>query len=102
MEGEAELIEYDGRADRVKFTRRAQLRRYIGSTLNDEITGAVVVYDNSTSILTVDGAATKGGAEAGAGRVRAVLTPRVNEKTPASAAPAPILRRSATMAGEKK
>lgn len=104
MEGEAELIEYDGRADTVKFTRRAQLRRYVGATLNDEMTGAVIVYDNSTSILTVDGAPAKGGdaAGAGAGRVRAVLTPRVNEKAPASAAPAPVLRQADTMAGEKK
>lgn len=104
MEGEAELIEYDGRADIVRLTRRAQLRRYIGSTLNDEMTGAVIVYDASTSVLTVDGAAPKGGADgaAGAGRVRAVLTPRVNEKAPASAAPAPVLRPSVTIGGAKK
>jgi lipopolysaccharide export system protein LptA len=39
IEGEAETIEYDGRADTVKFIKQAQLRRYRGATLNDELTG---------------------------------------------------------------
>lgn len=107
MEGEAELIEYDGKADTVKFHRRAVLRRYVGSTANDEITGGVIVYDNTTSILTVDGGPAKPGAEGGTARVRAVLTPRVDENRPAGAAPrasapAPVLRRSSTLGGEKK
>ena len=33
IEGEAEVIEYDGRAARVKFIRRDELRRYLGATL---------------------------------------------------------------------
>ncbi|MEO8545830.1 MAG: lipopolysaccharide transport periplasmic protein LptA [Burkholderiaceae bacterium] len=106
MEGESELIEYDGKADTVKFSRRAILRRYIGSTLNDQITGQVIVYDNTTSVLTVDGGPAGSGTS---GRVRAVLTPRVDDKsngtaTPKApaASPQPPLRKSSTLGGEKK
>jgi lipopolysaccharide export system protein LptA len=107
MEGEADLINYDGKADTVTFQKRAVLRRYVGSTLNDEITGDVIVYDNSTSVLTVDGGPAKSGSDGSSGRVRAVLTPRNDDKTKAgSAAPAapatPALRRSSTLGGDKK
>ncbi|HUD32118.1 MAG TPA: lipopolysaccharide transport periplasmic protein LptA, partial [Variovorax sp.] len=46
-EGESEVIEYDSRADNVKFIRRAVMRRLIGSKVNDETTGAMIVYDQS-------------------------------------------------------
>ena len=49
IEGEGEVIEYDGRADTVKFIGKAQLRRYRGATLNDEMTGAVILYNNITN-----------------------------------------------------
>lgn len=106
LEGEAELIEYDGRADTVRFTQRARLRRYLGSTVNDEMSGVVIVYDNITSVLTVDGGA-KPAADGTGPRVRAMLTPRVDEAragTPgaAPAASAPALRRSATIGGDRK
>lgn len=109
MEGEAELINYDGKADVVTFRHRAILRRYVGSKLNDEITGDVIVFDNSTSLLTVDGGSAKPGASGSSGRVRAVLTPRNNDnnksgasapRPPTSAAPA--LRPSTTLGGDKK
>ncbi len=103
MEGEAELIEYDGKADVVTFTRRAILRRYIGSTLNDEITGQVIVYNNTTSVMTVDGGPAATGSS-GSGRVRAVLTPRKDESAAAPKAPTPTapLRQSQTLGGVKK
>ena len=118
MEGESEVIEYDGKADTVKFLQRAQLRRYIGTGLNDEMSGVVIVYDNTTSVLTVDGGPTKTGADGVAPRVRAMLTPRIDESrprspaaaasaaqaapAPASSAPAPALRRSTTLDTSKK
>jgi lipopolysaccharide export system protein LptA len=106
MEGEGEVIEYDSKADVVKFLQRAQLRRYIGTTLNDEVHGAVIVYDNTTSILTVDGGPAKGSGPGAAPRVRAVLTPRSDDTAPANPAPAPTapanLRSSATLGVEKK
>lgn len=111
MEGEAELINYDSKADTVTFQRRAIMRRYVGSKLNDEITGDVIVYDNTTSVLTVDGGPARSGPDGSSGRVRAVLTPRTNDsggssgagapRAPASQA-APALRRSSTLGGDKK
>lgn len=104
IEGEGELIEYDGLADTVKFVHNAQLRRYRGATLSDEFTGGVILYNNTTDVFSIDGAAPKGGANPSSGRVRAMLS----AKSPASAAaPAPstvnpVLRPTTTLGGEKK
>ena len=76
IEGEGEVIEYDSKADTVKFIKRAQLRRLRGAVLNDEMTGALIVYDNTVDVFTVDGGATKGTPNAPGGRVRAMLTPK--------------------------
>jgi len=105
VEGEAELIEYDSRADTVKFLGRSVLRRYVESRINDEITGAVIVFDNITSTLTVDGGPATNSSDPRSGRVRAVLTPRVDDNAPAGTKPrdpAPVLRRSTTVGGDKK
>lgn len=76
IEGEGEVIEYDSKADTVKFIKRAQLRRLRGAVLNDEMTGAIIVYDNTVDVFTVDGGATKGAPNASGGRIRAMLTPK--------------------------
>ncbi|WP_280191819.1 lipopolysaccharide transport periplasmic protein LptA [Delftia sp. PS-11] len=86
VEGEGEVIEYDGKADLVKFIRRGELRRYRGGQLSDEITGSIIVYNNLTDVFTVDGQKTSGGQPSSTagqgGRVRAVLAPK--EGTPGS------------------
>ena len=109
MEGESDVIDYDGKADVVKFLQRAEVRRFMGSALNDEISGVVIAYDNTTSVLTVDGGATRAAADGSPPRVRAMLTPRAaNETRPGAPAPASpassatTLRRSATLGGDKK
>ena len=105
IEGESETIEYDSQADTVKFANQAQLRRFRGATLGDELTGAVILYNNSTNLFTVDGAVAKGGP---GGRVRAMLTPKPDAaaSTPVNAtitpAGAPALRATTTLGGEKK
>jgi len=76
IEGESELIEYDGRADVVKFVRKAVLRRLRGATLADEISGGLIVYENLTDTFSVDGNTVKGAAPTPGQRVRAVLTPK--------------------------
>jgi lipopolysaccharide export system protein LptA len=76
IEGEAETIEYDGKLDTVKFIQKAQLRRLRGTVVGDEITGAVIKYENLTDMFTVDGNAGKVAPGAPVGRVRAVLTPK--------------------------
>ncbi len=110
MEGEAEVVEYDGRADTVRFLRQAQLRRYVGSALNDEMSGGVIVYDNNSSVLTVDAGLGRAGVDGANTRVRAMLTPRNDDSRSrsaasapaAAAAPVPLLRRSATLGGATK
>lgn len=97
IEGEGETIEYDGRADTVKFVKRAQLRRYLGSVLNDEMTGGIISYDNVSEVFNIDGGATTGTPSGPGGRVRAMLTPKPSAaasqpKAPAAALPAPVLR----------
>ena len=104
IEGEAETIEYDGRADTVKFLRRAQLRRYRGATLNDEITGSTILFDNTTEVFSVDGGTAQATPGAPAPRVRAMLMPKPEDSGPAAAAsksgtPKPALR-SSTNLGE--
>ena len=81
IEGEANTIEYSGKADNVRFTTEAELRRFRGGALSDRITGDVIVYNNLTDVFTVDGRATGNKPGQGDGRVRAVLAPR--EATPA-------------------
>lgn len=82
IEGEGELIDYDGRTDTVKFITNAQLRRYRGATLSDEFNAGVIVYNNTTDVFTLDGApgassaSSTGQPGAPAGRVRAMLTPK--------------------------
>ncbi|MBG9389266.1 lipopolysaccharide transport periplasmic protein LptA [Caenimonas aquaedulcis] len=101
IEGEGETIEYDGKADKVKFVKRAELRRYRGAALADEMVGSLIVYDNSNDVFTVDG----GPASAAVGgRVRAVLSPRPGASAAAAPAAQPPaqLRPSTTFDGTRK
>ncbi len=106
IEGEADVIEYDGKADRVKFIKRAELRRLRGPNVADEMTGNLITYDNTSDVFTVDGGPAGTAAAPGvpAGRIRAVLSPRTSASAPAPVAPpAPAqLRQSTTIGGEKK
>ena len=100
IEGEGERIEYDSRADLVKFIKRAVVRRYKGATLSDETTGALIVYDNNTDVFTVDAGAKNASAANPGGRVRAMLSPRVpapSATAPPVGGPAPVLRPSTTL-----
>jgi lipopolysaccharide export system protein LptA len=105
MEGEAETILYDGKADTVTFNKNANMRRLRGATVSDETQGALITYDNTSDVFNVAGGTTAAGAPAG--RVRAVLSPRTSASTPSSApatpaAPGGALRPSTTLGGEKK
>ena len=106
VEGEGEVIEYDGKADLVKFIRRGELRRYRGGQLSDEITGSIIVYNNLTDVFTVDGQKSSGGQPSSTagqgGRVRAVLapkegTPGSQPRAPAAGAPGTSLQPSNTL-----
>jgi lipopolysaccharide export system protein LptA len=80
IEGEAERIDYDGKADRLTLFGRADFRRYRGTVLSDQVSGQRIIYENLTDQFTVDGVV--GGVKPanGSGRVRAVLTPKPNDE----------------------
>ncbi|MDO8778837.1 MAG: lipopolysaccharide transport periplasmic protein LptA [Burkholderiaceae bacterium] len=107
IEGQGESIEYDSRANTVKFVTQAQLRRYLGATVNDEMSGGVIVYNNSTDVFSIDGGVAQGAPSASGGRVRAMLTPRQDAApaaapAPAASAPAAALRATTTLGGDSK
>jgi lipopolysaccharide export system protein LptA len=76
IEGEGLRIEYDGKADRVKLIDQAEVRRYRGAVLGDQMTGKLIIYENLTDVFTIDGQRTEEGGKADSGRVKAILAPR--------------------------
>jgi lipopolysaccharide export system protein LptA len=96
IEGQGETIEYDGKTDTVRLSRRAEMRRLAGATPQDEVKGAVIVYNNVTEVYTVDSSQRAAGTPSAAPgrRVTAVLAPRGKPASAPAAAPAVPLRRS--------
>jgi len=83
IEGWAERIEYDGRAEKVQMFTRAMMKRG-----EDEVRGNYISYDSQTEFYQVIG----GGAKAATannpdGRVRAVMQPKAKEKPPSAPLP---------------
>jgi lipopolysaccharide export system protein LptA len=87
IEGEGLTIEYDGRADTVKFIQNAQMRRLRGATLVDEVKGNIITYENLTDVFRVEGSKGASGTE---GRVRAMLSPKTDAAPITSPSPAPV------------
>lgn len=79
IEGEAERIEYDGRAETVKLFTRARMRRLEGTRPTDEVQGASITYDSRAEFFTVNNTPA-GDSKTGAGRIRAVIQPRTEAK----------------------
>jgi len=80
IEGWAERIEYDGRAETMQMFNRAQMKRG-----QDEVRGSYISYDARTEFFRVTGGGdrtTQSGKPEG--RVRAILQPKPKEKPPAS------------------
>jgi len=84
VEGSADRIEFDGRADTLRLVGSGTVRRLRGGAVADEITGATIVWDNTAEVFRVEGGATT--AANPTGRVRLTLTPRAE---PASGAATP-------------
>lgn len=79
IEGQAHRIKYLGAQDKVLFLGNARLRRYIGNSVADQITGETITYNNRTGVFSVNGGAKTDASTSGkpaSGRVRVVLTPR--------------------------
>ena len=80
IEGEGELIEYDGKADRLTLLGRAEFRRYRGTVLSDQMTGHRIIYENLTDQFTVDGLVSGVKPPNSSGRIRAILTPKPDDE----------------------
>jgi lipopolysaccharide export system protein LptA len=76
VEGSAERIEFDGRADTLRFVGNGTVRRLRGGVVADEITGASIVWDNVSEVFKVEGGAATPANPSG--RVRIILSPRVD------------------------
>jgi len=91
VEGDAQRINYDGKADSVTLTGAAQLRRLERSTIADEVSGQVIVYDNPAEKYSVSGGQGAASASNPQGRVRGMIAPRTpptnDAKTPAATPP---------------
>jgi lipopolysaccharide export system protein LptA len=98
VEGTADRIEFDGRADTLRFLGNGAVRRLRSGTVADEITGGSILWDNTAEVFRVEGGAAT--ATNPSGRVRAVLSPRAEPAAPAAAVPVPTLQPSRTL-GER-
>jgi lipopolysaccharide export system protein LptA len=90
VEGAADRIEYDGRADTLRLVGNGTIRLLRAGVVADEILGALIVWDNTAELFRVQGGASS--PTNPHGRVRAVLSPRVATAAPAAAASAPPLK----------
>ena len=78
IDGSAERIEYDSKLDTVRFIGNAVMRRLRGTVVADEVTGALITYDNLAEVFSAAPDAASGG------RVRLTFSPR-SAPAPASA-----------------
>lgn len=89
VEGVADRIEFDGKADTLRFVGNSVVRRTRGNgeTL-DEIVGDTITWNHNAELFSVQGGTPT--ASNPSGRVRAVLAPRnrASEAAPAAAPPA--------------
>lgn len=86
VEGSADRIELDSRADTLRFLGNGAVRRLRGGAVADEITGGSIVWDNTAEVFKVEGGATS--ATNPSGRVRVILSPRADTISPPAAASA--------------
>ena len=102
VEGEASRVDYDSQTQTVVLTGNAVLRRYRGTSLNDENQGNEIAYNGLTEVFTVKGGAASASVANPTGRVRAMLTPipEAEKNAPASASPAKL--QPSTQLNEKR
>jgi lipopolysaccharide export system protein LptA len=86
IDGYAERIEYDSKAEKVQMFNRAYLKKS-----NDDVRGNYISYEIATEFFKVVGggkqAATEGNPE---GRVRAIIQPKNKDKPASPAPPLPL------------
>lgn len=104
VEGTALRIDYDSRANTLRFEGQAAARLLRGAVTAEEVHGKVITWDNNAEQFIVQGGAAT--AENPSGRVRAVLVPRdpaaASPAAPAASAPAAPPLRSTPALGERR
>jgi len=85
IEGWAERIEYDGRADKVQMFNRSLMKRG-----QDEVRGNYISYDANTEFFQVIGARKTAAPGSPNGRVRAIMQPKSKDTPAATAPPVPL------------
>jgi lipopolysaccharide export system protein LptA len=88
VEGFADRIEFDGRADTVRFVGNGVMRQLRGGVVANEVAGQQLLWANASEQFTVEGGNRT--AANPSGRVRAVLSPpsEAASAAPATATPA--------------
>lgn len=82
IDGWGDRIEYDGKQEFSKLIGNARMARLQGAKQVDEIRGAVLTYDSRKELYTAAGGGSGDAAAANpSGRVRAVLSPRQDQKS---------------------
>ncbi|MBX9811783.1 MAG: lipopolysaccharide transport periplasmic protein LptA [Burkholderiales bacterium] len=97
IEGWAERIEYDGRADKVQMFNRASMKRG-----QDEVRGNYISYDANTEFFQVVGAG-KAAPDDPSRRVRAVMQPKPKDKDKSAVTAPPVpLKPAETIAAPRE
>lgn len=91
LEGQADRVEFDGKADTLRFIGNGVVRRTNGRETVDEISGELITWDHGAEQFSVQAG---GAASAPGGRVRATFAPR-QKASEAAAAPTPAAPASA-------
>ncbi|UGQ46803.1 lipopolysaccharide transport periplasmic protein LptA [Massilia endophytica] len=86
IEGEAERIEYDNKAEIVRLISKAKVRRLEGVKPTEDVEGPFISYDSRKEFFTVENSSS-GQSKPGSGRVRMVIQP--NSRAATAPAPAP-------------
>jgi len=95
IEGVADQLEYDTRTENVRFIGNANVRSTNGAVVAKEVTGAVIVYNSRTEVITLEGGSASPNPN---GRVRMVRMPPAQPDEAASAPPAALpLKPSTTL-----
>lgn len=77
IEGQAQRIEYDGKAERVELFDQARVARE-----KDEVRGNYISYDSRTEVFRVQPSKEASGPPGRDGRVRAVIQPKKKDEPP--------------------
>lgn len=101
MDGAAQRIEYDGKADVVTFRGKAMLSRLLDGKLVDRSQGNVIAYNQITDVFTVEGGSNGATPTNPSGRVRVMLTPQSGTaSTPAAPKAPPALKVAPSLGGQ--